>query len=86
MDIRVVPTGLEYDDVLIREDSTNIFEYEKSVFEFLDECEAQGIEGEIVRVYYCSLVNLAFADPDEDGEFAGFGVLSKDDWGDPVLL
>ena len=84
-DVRICPSGLEYDDVLIRGDSTNIFEYEETAFEFLDECEAQSIEGEIVRVYYCSLVNLVFADPD-DCEFAGYGVLSKDDWGDPVLL
>ena len=83
MDIRVYPTGLEYDEVLYIGDSRNIFEYEKSAFELLDE---SGVDGEVVKVYYCSLVNLAFADVDEDGEFAGYGVLTHDDWGDPVLL
>lgn len=83
MDIRVIGTGLEYDAVLIRGDSRNIFEYEKSAFEFLEESKT---DGEVVEVYYCSLVNLAFADLDEDGEFAGYGVLTHDDWGDPVLL
>lgn len=86
MDIRVVPSGLEYDDVLIHGDSMNIFEYENSAFEFLDDCEADGIDGEVVKVYYSSLVNLNCADVDEDGEFAGYGVLTHDDWGDPVLL
>lgn len=83
MDIRVIPTGLEYDAVLISGDSLNIFEYEKSASEFLDESK---VNGEVVEVYYSSLVNLAFADVDEDGEFAGYGVLTHDDWGDPVLL
>lgn len=83
MDIRVIPTGLEYDAVLISGDSLNIFEYEKSASEFLDESK---VYGEVVEVYYSSLVNLAFADVDEDGEFAGYGVLTHDDWGDPVLL
>lgn len=83
MNIRVIPTGLEYDAVLISGDSRNIFEYEKTAFEFVDENK---IDGEVVEVYYCSLVNLNCADVDEDGEFAGYGVLTHDDWGDPVLL
>lgn len=83
MNIRVIPTGLEYDAVLISGDSRNIFEYERTASEFIDENK---IDGEVVEVYYSSLVNLAFADVDEDGEFAGYGILTHDDWGDPVLL
>lgn len=81
--MKVIPTGLEYDQVLINGDSRNIFEYEKSAFELAEQI---GSDAEVVEVYYCSLINLAFADVDEDGEFAGYGVLTHDDWGDPVLV
>ena len=84
MDIKV-SQGIECPEVLIRGDSEYIFEYEKSAYEFLEE-QGEDFDGEVCKVYYCSLVNLAWANVDEDGEFAGYGVLTHDDWGDPVLL
>ena len=81
MDIRVIPTGLEYNQVLTNGDSRNIFEYEKNAFEL-----AEKVDGEVVEVYTCSLVNLVFADVEDDGCFEGYGVLTHDDRGDPVLI
>lgn len=84
MEIKV-SQGIECNQVLIRGDSLNIFEYEKTAFEFLEE-QGEDFDGEVVEVYYCSLVNLTWANVEEDGRFAGYGVLTHDDWGDPVLL
>lgn len=81
MDVRVTTGGIEYSQVLIRGDSRNIFEYEHNAFDL-----AEKENGEVVEVYYCSIVNLAFASVEEDGKFAGYGVLVYDDWNDPKLL
>ena len=83
MDIRVIPTGLEYDEVITRENPYNVFEYEKSAFELAEELG----EGEVVKVYTTHLIHLWNADPDneDDCDFMGYGVLIHDDWGDPVL-
>lgn len=77
--------GIESTQALIRGDSLNIFEFEKTAFEFLEE-KGEDFDGEVVEVYYCSRVNLTFANVEEDGQFAGYGVITYDDWGDPVLL
>ena len=81
MDIRVIPTGFEYDKVISRGCSLNVFEYVENAHAL-----AKKVGGEVVEVYSTYLVNLVFADVDEDCEFDGFGVLTHDDWGDPVLL